>query len=107
VTCIKGRIQDAIFDVRINSSTFGKCFSVELSEEENVSLYVAKGVAHGYLTLEDNSVVLYHVSSNYSKEKTRGLSVHDPNIKIKWTIKPEIISEIDLTWPLLSTSNKV
>jgi dTDP-4-dehydrorhamnose 3,5-epimerase len=107
VTCIKGRIQDAIFDVRINSSTFGKCFSVELSEEENVSLYVAKGVAHGYLTLEDNSVVLYHVSSNYSKEKTRGLSVHDPNIKIKWTIKPEIISEIDLTWPPLLTSNKV
>ena len=107
VTCIKGRIQDAIFDGRINSPTFGKCYSVELSEQENVSLYVPKGVAHGYLTLEDDSVVLYHVSTYYSKEKTRGISVYDPNIKIAWSIKPEIISEIDLTWPALSMSKKI
>jgi len=62
---------------------------------------VPKGVAHGYLTLEDDSVVLYHVSTDYSKEKTRGISVYDPNIKIDWSIKPKIISNIDLSWPPL------
>lgn len=99
VTCVKGKIQDVIIDVREDSPTFHKAFSLELNENDNISLYISKGVAHGYLTLEDETVVLYHVSSEYSKEKTRGISWTDTNIDIKWKILPEIISEADQSWP--------
>jgi dTDP-4-dehydrorhamnose 3,5-epimerase len=101
VTCVKGSIQDAIIDVRVGSSTYGKTYSVELNESDNTSIYIAKGVAHGYLTLEDSSVILYNVSSQYSSESTKGVSLYDPKIDIAWKIKPEVISEVDLKWPSL------
>ena len=76
VTCVKGRIQDVIIDIRKDSPTYRKTFSLELNENDNISLYIAQGVAHGYLTLEDDTVVLYHVSAEYSKEKTQIGRVH-------------------------------
>jgi dTDP-4-dehydrorhamnose 3,5-epimerase len=101
VTCVKGRIQDVIIDIRKDSPTFRKAFSFELNEHDNISLYISKGVAHGYLTLEDDTVVLYHVSADYSKEKTRGILWSDSSINIDWRIMPEIISEADKNWPEL------
>jgi len=101
VTCVKGKIQDIIIDIREDSPTFRKTFSIEISESDNISLYITKGVAHGYLTLEDETVVLYHVSADYSKAKTRGFSWTDPSLDIEWRIKPEIISEVDQNWPKL------
>jgi dTDP-4-dehydrorhamnose 3,5-epimerase len=74
---------------------------LELNENDNISLYIAQGVAHGYLTLEDDTVVLYHVSAEYSKEKTRGISWKDSSISIDWIIMPEIISDADKNWPEL------
>jgi dTDP-4-dehydrorhamnose 3,5-epimerase len=101
VTCVKGRIQDVIIDIRKDSPTYKKTFSLELNENDNISLYIAQGVAHGYLTLEDDTVVLYHVSAEYSKEKTRGISWKDSSISIDWIIMPEIISDADKNWPEL------
>ena len=104
VTCIKGKIQDAIVDVRRDSPTFGCSYSIELSEDSNYSLYISKGVAHGYLTIEDNTVVLYQVSAEYSQSHARGISINDPIVDIQWQIQPKILSERDLNWPQHSLS---
>jgi dTDP-4-dehydrorhamnose 3,5-epimerase len=62
---------------------------------------VPKGCAHGYLTLESNTVVLYYVSNYYDKKQSKGIRYDDPILNIKWPIKPKIISSQDKSWPLL------
>ena len=69
VRCIRGRVWDAIIDLREESPTFGKWFGVELSDENRQTLYVPKGFAHGFLTLADNSEVLYMVDEFYDPVK--------------------------------------
>jgi dTDP-4-dehydrorhamnose 3,5-epimerase len=98
VTCSGGSIFDVILDLRPTSKTFMKTFSVILSADSNTSIYIAKGVAHAYLTLEDNTSVLYQVSEKYSLANTRGVSYLDPKLKIDWPIEPKFISENDINW---------
>lgn len=101
VTCVSGRIFDVALDLRSGSKSFLQTFSLELAADENVSLYIPKGVAHAYLTLQDNTTVLYHVSSEYSAELTSGVSYLDPKIDVKWPLRPTTVSEADKAWPLL------
>jgi dTDP-4-dehydrorhamnose 3,5-epimerase len=101
VTCVSGAVHDVILDLRIDSKTFLKTFSVNLNSDSNTSLYIAKGVAHSYLTLVDNSSVLYQVSEKYSKEHTNGVRYTDPKISVSWPINPKIVSDADLSWNLL------
>jgi dTDP-4-dehydrorhamnose 3,5-epimerase len=84
VRCTAGKIFDVIVDIRRNSATYAKWFGAELSPENGRSLYVPKGFAHGYLTLEDDSVVFYNVSVPYSPEHARGVHYADPAIGIAW-----------------------
>jgi dTDP-4-dehydrorhamnose 3,5-epimerase len=101
VTCVSGIVFDAILDLRPNSRTYLKTFETVLESNSNKSIYIAKGVAHAYLSLVDNSAVTYQVSEKYSKEYTSGVLYSDPKVKVSWPIAPTVVSEIDLSWNLL------
>ena len=84
VRCVKGSVIDSIVDLRRDSPTFGKYFSVELSDENFRALYVPKNFAHGYMTLTDDVVFTYQVSQAYAPNSERILRWNDPDINIQW-----------------------
>jgi dTDP-4-dehydrorhamnose 3,5-epimerase len=99
VRCNSGAILDVIIDIRENSSTFGQYLSVELTPSNLRMLYVPEGFAHGFLTLESNSLVSYQVSNFYSPGKERGIRWDDPVFNINWPISsPSVISLKDSQW---------
>lgn len=101
--CIRGAIFNAIVDLRPTSPTFRQWFGTELTAQNRRMLYVPKGFANGYLALEDESEVLYSVSSFYHPESEGGLRWDDPDIGIQWPeVGPLIISEKDRNWPVPS-----
>ena len=95
VKCIKGRIYDVIIDVRRSSPDYLKWFGAELSEGNKRMMYVPKGFAHGFQTLEENSEIMYLVSQFYSKEHELSLRFDDPAIGIKWPLPLTAISDKD------------
>ncbi|NWF50125.1 MAG: dTDP-4-dehydrorhamnose 3,5-epimerase [Ignavibacteriaceae bacterium] len=99
IRCLKGAIYDAIVDLRKDSVTFGKWFGQELNEENRTMMYVPKGFGHGFLTLQDNTEVLYLVSEFYSPEHERGIRWNDPFFNIKWPFDPIVISDKDNSHP--------
>lgn len=99
VSCTRGKIFDVCVDVRKNSKTFGQYVSAELTEENGVMLYIPKGCAHGYLTLEKNAQVLYFVTQFYEPGSEVGFRYDDPAFQIDWPIKSGLIlSEKDKNW---------
>ena len=104
VRCIKGAIFDVIIDVRSDSPTFGQWVGAELTEENHDMLYVPKGFAHGFQTLQDNSEVFYQVSEFYTPSSENGIRFDDPRYKIDWPLNVSVISEKDATWPYLEAS---
>ncbi len=99
VRCIKGSLYDVIIDLREVSLTFGMWFGVELSAENRSMLYVPKGFAHGFITLENDTEAFYLVTEYYSSEHERGIRWNDPKFDIKWPINPIHISEKDRNHP--------
>ena len=95
VRCTKGRIFDVIVDLRNDSKTFKNWISVELSESNYKMLYIPKGFAHGFQTLEDNSEVYYEITEISSPEHSRGFRYDDDAIGIKWPLDVSIISQKD------------
>lgn len=96
VSCIRGAIYDVIIDLRSDSNTYCQWFTVELSAENYKMLYVPEGFAHGFQTLEDNTVVSYQMSEFYHSEYARGLRWDDPVFGIEWPeIGRRVISEKD------------
>ena len=98
VMCSKGKIFDVIIDVRKKSNTFGKWISLELNEKNSKILYIPKGFAHGFQTLEDNSQVIYQNSQIHKPEYEKGIRWDDPFFKIKWPLNEKIISDKDESW---------
>lgn len=98
VHCTKGKIFDVIIDLRKDSETFNDWFGLELSLENHKILYVPKGFAHGFQTLENNTEVFYQISTEHMPEYSRGKLWNDPMFNIPWPIRPPIISEKDLQW---------
>ena len=96
VRCLKGAIWDVVVDLRDKSETFGKWFGATLSEENRTMMYVPKGFAHGIISLEENSEILYLVSNFYSPESEGTLLATDKKVGVNWPIKPKIISDKDL-----------
>ena len=88
-------IWDVIVDLRKKSKTFGKWFGSFLSETNIQNIYVPKGFAHGYLSLKNNSQIVYLVSNYYNPKSEKVLAWNDKDINIKWPIKPKIISSKD------------
>jgi len=95
VRCSRGRIFDVIIDLRTDSNTFKKWIGVELSQENFSMIYIPKGMAHGFQTLENNSEVLYQISQYYSPEYSKGIRWNDPKFSIKWPSELPILSEKD------------
>lgn len=104
VRVTRGAIWDVIVDLRPSSPTFLRHFSVVLSEEEGNQLYVPKGMAHGFLTLEDASEVSYQISEFYVPEAARGYRWDDPTFAIPWPEAVTVISEKDRNLPVFSSS---
>ena len=97
VYVIRGSILDVAFDLRKGSDTYGKCFSFVLNGQENTSLFFPKGFAHGFKSLEDNTLMMYNVSSGYHKECDCGISWD--SIGFDWDIENPILSDRDKTFP--------
>ena len=95
--CIQGKILDVAVDVRKNSPTFGKVFTVELSEENRWQLFVPKGFLHGYSVLSETALVGYKCDDFYNKESESGIHPLDKTLNIDWQIPldEQIISEKD------------
>ncbi|HEX7831025.1 MAG TPA: FkbM family methyltransferase [Thermoanaerobaculia bacterium] len=91
--CTRG----AIFDVIIDLAT-GKWFGLELSAENRRALYIPRGFAHGFLTLEDDTEVSYQIATPYAPDSVSGLRWNDPAIGIEWPFEPRVISERDAGW---------
>ena len=95
ITVTHGKILDIAVDLRKNSKTFGKYYSIIISQKSNFSFYIGEGFAHGFLCLSKDCVVNY-VCSNYRNEKSeKTLSWDDKKVNINWTIKKPILSEKD------------
>ena len=97
VRVIKGKALDVVVDVRPESVTFGKTFSVILSEENNKQLFVPRGFAHGFSVLEDNTIFSYKCDNYYNKASEGGIMYNDKELDINWMLKQEevILSEKD------------
>ena len=100
VRCTKGRIFDVAIDLRKDSKTYKKWFSVELTEDNYKMFYIPEGFAHGFQTLEDNCEVFYQVSQHYIPAAEKGIRWDDPAFNIKWPLKPMNLSKKDLAWDL-------
>jgi dTDP-4-dehydrorhamnose 3,5-epimerase len=101
VSCLSGKLWDVAVDLRKNSQTFLKWTSVELSSDQSKIFMIAKGCAHGYVTLEDDTTVLYFHSEVYSPQQERGINYLDPTLKIEWKGAIAIVSDRDKNLPFL------
>jgi dTDP-4-dehydrorhamnose 3,5-epimerase len=97
--CLRGAIFDAIIDLRPDSPTFRKSFTVELTAENRTMLYIPKGFAHGFMTLADDTETLYLVTEFYSPEHERGIRYNDSQFGIRWPLAPTVISDKDRNLP--------
>lgn len=99
----KGRILDVVVDIRKGSETYGKCFSIELDEHKGQYLYIPRGFAHGFKTIEEGSIVNYAQTSCYNKEHDCGIAQN--SIGFDWELDNPIVSGRDLTFEKLSDFN--
>ena len=95
VSVVKGSVIDVVVDLRKESKTYGNYILEELSEYNNHQLFVPKGMAHGFLTLEDNTIFSYKCSDFYHKESEDSILWNDPFLNIKWPNSNLILSEKD------------
>ena len=95
ITVVSGKIMDVAVDLRKNSKTFGKYYSLIISEKSEYSFYIPEGFAHGFLCLSDECIVYYKCSEFRHKESETTLNWNDKEVKIKWPIKKPILSKKD------------
>lgn len=100
VQVIKGAVLDIVVDIRKESSTFGQHFSVELNEENKKLLWIPPGFAHGFLTLEDETIFSYKCTEYYAPELEGSIRWNDETLNIQWDIDDPILSEKDKNAPL-------
>jgi dTDP-4-dehydrorhamnose 3,5-epimerase len=101
VRVVAGAVRDVVVDIRKNSPTYGQHFSIDLSAENQLMFWIPPGFAHGFETLENNTVFLYKCTNMYDKNSEGGLLWNDPAIGIKWQTSDAIVSEKDQILPLL------
>ncbi len=106
VRCIKGKILDVIVDIRKNSPTYGKYYSVVLSSKNKKMLYIPRGFAHGFLVLSKEAEVIYKVDNKYAPQYESGIIWNDPYLNIPWPIREPILSEKDKKWKTIKDLEK-
>ncbi|NND94091.1 MAG: dTDP-4-dehydrorhamnose 3,5-epimerase [Flavobacteriales bacterium] len=102
VTVIRGKALDVAVDLRKSSSTFGKHFSIILDDKLKNQLYIPRGFAHGFLSLEDDTYLLYKCDNEYDKESESTLLWDDEHLGIDWGIDKPIVSDKDIDGQLWS-----
>lgn len=99
VRCIRGSLYDVILDLREGSPTFGQWFGATLTAENRTMMYVPKGFAHGFITLEPDTEAFYLATEYYGPDRERCVRWNDPKFGIKWPAEPVVISDKDRNTP--------
>ena len=101
VRCLQGTVLDVVVDIRQDSKTFGKHYSVELTGDNKLQFMVPRGFAHGFSVLSETAIFSYKCDNIYNKESEGGIIYNDPALNIDWKIKKgsEILSEKDKKHP--------
>ncbi len=100
VRVMQGAVLDVAVDIRKNSPTYGQWASVELTHNNKWMYWVPPGFAHGFVTLEDNTVFFYKCTNVYNKESEGSILWNDPDLNIDWKMENPILSDKDKTSPL-------
>ncbi len=95
VQVTQGSALDVVVDLRKDQPTFGQNYKLVLSSREKNMLWIPPGFAHGFLTLEDNTVFFYKCTQLYNKESERAILWNDPQLNIDWGIENPVVSEKD------------
>ena len=103
VRVIKGSIIDVAVDIRKSSLTYGQFFKIELNENNKTMLWIPPGFAHGFITLEDNTIFSYKCTNIYNKESEGSIFWNDKTLNIDWEIDNPVLSEKDKNAPLFAT----
>lgn len=101
VRAVRGGVFDVAVDLRRGSPWFGKWVGRTLTAESGLALWVPVGFAHGFLALEDETVVLYKCTNTHAPEAERALHYSDPTVGIDWPFAPTVVSQKDAAAPLL------
>ncbi len=99
VRCTKGAVWDVIVDLRPSSPTFRRHVAVELTAHDRLQLFAPAGCAHGFVSLEDESELLYQLSTAWQPGAERGVRWDDPALAIPWPLRPVVISARDAALP--------
>ena len=99
IRCIRGALYDVILDLRKESPTFGQWFAAELTAENRLMMYVPKGFAHGFITLQPDTEAFYLATEFYGPDRERCVRWNDPKFGIKWPAEPVVISDKDKSAP--------
>ncbi|WP_146194196.1 dTDP-4-dehydrorhamnose 3,5-epimerase [Brumimicrobium oceani] len=103
VRVVQGSVLDVAVDLRKDSETYGQHFKIKLSGENKKQLFVPEGFAHGFLTLENNTIFSYKCTNFYNKESEGGLLWNDDDLGIDWGINKPVLSEKDKFYKSFST----
>ncbi len=99
VRCTAGAIHDVILDLRPQSPTFKRHLGIDLDADNRLSLYIPKGLAHGFQSLEDDTEIFYQMSEFFHPDHARGVRWNDPAFSISWPLAVTEISDKDLAFP--------
>lgn len=98
VRCVRGAVFDVVVDLRPDSPTFKNWYGVELTADNGLLLYAPAGTAHGYLTLEPDTELIYATSVPYAPDAATGVRYDDPAFGIRWPGPAQVISAADQSW---------
>lgn len=101
VRCISGKVLDVVVDMRKEEPTFGKIFSIELSDDNQTQLFIPRGFAHGFSVLSETAIFIYKCDNFYKRDFEMGVAYNDPHFKIDWQLSESemIVSEKDKNNP--------
>jgi dTDP-4-dehydrorhamnose 3,5-epimerase len=104
LTCVTGSVFDVVVDIRVGSPTYGQWDSVLLDDIDRRSIYLSEGLAHGFLSLRDDSTVMYLCSTPYAPQREHTIAATDPGIGIEWPIPADqlTLSDRDAAAPSLA-----
>jgi dTDP-4-dehydrorhamnose 3,5-epimerase len=99
VRCTSGALFDVILDIRLGSASFGKWYGINLRAGDEKAIFIPPGLAHGFITLEDDTDILYELDLGENIDRAMGVRWDDPLFNIQWPLRPVVINDRDQSWP--------